>query len=251
MHLRKNTLLGMVSIIWALLFPGILLAILRLKYSDKPGLEFIAYRWVFACFLAGLIFSFFALNMCHSGTTNKKSKSVFLNIAIAFSILSMILSVLLFSFISGEELRHGRSRTVSLKPQILKVGEAIFKYAEQNGGILPSAENWCDIVLMYNSNIDKELFINPYKPKYACGFAFNKNLSELPLSTLDPNTILLMSIPGDWNFSGDETLFYKMPRLSVLFLCLDGFVGEYMLMEPGNIMAVSIGDSTIRKFKWK
>ena len=133
---------------------------------------------------------------------------------------------------------------------------AIVEYAKNHNGYLPDANQWCDLLIEYHKKLPKDDFkYNPekYKFKYdsskegVCNYAFNRNVSDLRLSDVPYNTVLVFESKGNWNLSGTEELFKKTPgkRQYVYIYTKDAETGYNL---PG---AVNIKDAEYEHVIWE
>jgi prepilin-type processing-associated H-X9-DG protein len=85
------------------------------------------------------------------------------------------------------------------------IGKAMKDYTERNNGQFPSAFQWCDI-LMNSTQVYEKDFICPtsYWPVFSYGF--NKNLSNVNVNDVSPETVVLFEIEGGRNVSGGAEL---------------------------------------------
>jgi hypothetical protein len=74
-------------------------------------------------------------------------------------------------------------------------------------GHFPDSNNWCDLVLEQNKSVPELDFMFVDKHDNSCDFAFNSNLSGLPIDGLDPNTVLIFEADGPWNFAAGPEKF--------------------------------------------
>jgi len=115
-------------------------------------------------------------------------------------------------------------RTIGLaKPSLLRaqclaytrgLAEALVMYAQDNEGVLPQSDSWCDAIEPYLPYAYASFFVCPAAPNLTCGYAYNKALSGVPLSALsDPaKTILVFESDAGWNASGGVELLPERPR---------------------------------------
>ena len=113
-----------------------------------------------------------------------------------------------------------------------ELGATMLRYAEDNQGYLPEADNWCDVLLAYNPEISRETFKDPQNREQGfreCNIAFNRNLSGIRVNEISANTILLFEADGDWNLNGVQELlrtrYSKYGYICVLHF--DQNIGSY------------------------
>jgi len=90
--------------------------------------------------------------------------------------------------------------------KIEKLGKVIIDYANNNNGILPKADDWCDMLCDFDKSLTKQDFKSYLSQGYECDYSFNKNASEKNLSSISGNMILLFEASGKWNLNGSEEL---------------------------------------------
>lgn len=111
--------------------------------------------------------------------------------------------------------------------------QALLKYAKDNNGFLPNADNWCDELLRNNPDLKTDNFKFPkperYNLKGDCQFAFNRNLSGKRLKDIPGNVVLLFEADGDWNLNGTsellQTRYEKNGYITMLFV--DKSIADY------------------------
>lgn len=121
------------------------------------------------------------------------------------------------------------------------LGRELIKYAEDNDGCLPMADEWCDLLMGHNGNLTRENFKHPqpeifgdiFDFKGECQFAFNKNISGMLLADIPSDVVLLFEADGDWNLNGTEELLKTRYRehgyITILFV--DQTTGNYWFYE--------------------
>jgi hypothetical protein len=96
------------------------------------------------------------------------------------------------------------------RPILRKVYRSMADYAGKNGGRLPLAEDWCDALMAFNSQLLVYDFIHP---QVECiRLAFNENVAGQLLRKLDPNTAIIFLGYGGWNLHGGQPLLEEMIR---------------------------------------
>jgi hypothetical protein len=152
-----------------------------------------------------------------------------------YAVLAIVLSIGPF-FISMFML-YGDQANVKPDPlyNLKTLGKALIDYAEDNDGLLPDANRWCDLLTKHNRKIKRDNFIRPEAAKYDlrgdCHFAFNENLSGLPLAEIPDDVVLLFMSEGRWNQHGSEELLSRAPlgRTTV------PGVTRYVMLKDGTI----------------
>ena len=126
------------------------------------------------------------------------------------------------------------------------LAEELEKYAQNHGGYLPNADNWCDVLMKQNPELTVENFRHPQvdflKLKGEYHIAFNRNLSGKLFADISPDTVLLFEADGDWNLNGTSPLLNRRygEALFVNILLVDGSTNSYWFYKKA-----------VRKFKSK
>lgn len=128
---------------------------------------------------------------------------------------------------------------VSSQMSIQRIGNEMLSY-EIKIGHLPDSNDWCNIIFSREKKIDRGTFATAAKQESPCSFAFNNNLSKLPIDGLDPNTVLIFEADGPLNFAGGPELFPgsryrdryspRKERFAYLFF-VDGTLVKYRLHD--------------------
>ena len=153
----------------------------------------------------------------------KKILAIFL-----MSVVSLI--IVLFIYADKKIQKHVELRETVVKENsgeynLRLLGEYLINYTSINDGKLPLATSWCDSLIDFSSDINKENFQHPKKNELSlgeCNFAFNKKLSGLSLDSISPDTILIFEADGEWNLNGTGELlqsrYSKNGYISVLYV---------------------------------
>ncbi len=145
--------------------------------------------------------------------------------------------------------RTRRALVCNGQHSIQVIGKSVLSYTSETENF-PNSNNWCDIVIEREKGIYPWYFKLGGKQDNSCGFAFNDNLSKLPIDGLEPNTVLIFEADGPWNFtSGPEQFpgsrhrdryFPRKEKFAYLFF-VDGSLVKYRLhdgavalYEPGK-----------------
>ena len=131
-------------------------------------------------------------------------------------VILIAIIVLTYLHIDRKVVEHINLRKKAMKENtgyynLKELGELMLSCANDNGGYLPDANEWCDTLLEYNQDISNELFKHPKNGELhldECNFAFNKNLSGKHLDSISEKTILLFEADGSWNLNGTRNLLY-------------------------------------------
>ena len=92
------------------------------------------------------------------------------------------------------------------------LSDAILAYARDHGERYPPARDWCDRVRPYVK--DPKAFVCPAAGNRQCSYAFNAELSELPVARLVEARRVVMLFESDrgWNAAGDQSLLVQLER---------------------------------------
>jgi len=138
------------------------------------------------------------------------------------------------------------------------LSDAIFNYAEANGGVLPNADSWCDQLIEFDDNLSKENFRHPQAGRYGfvgqCQFGFNKNISGMQLRDIPDNVVLLIEADGQWNLSGAEDLIETRRRNqfeSILVILADSTSVSCMLTGDSIRVYSSGWQPVADQLRWK
>lgn len=167
-----------------------------------------------------------------------------------YSLASIILSLPIVFVASGifmtRNVREEKKKTHTALYNMELLADELEKYAENNGGYLPDADNWCDSLMEHNSELTEENFRHPQpdfiKLKGECHIAFNSSVGGERLADISPDTILLFEADGGWNLNGTSNLLNSKygEKLFARVLYLDGSENSYWYDRKA-----------IRKFKSK
>jgi hypothetical protein len=89
---------------------------------------------------------------------------------------------------------HARmvNSTAKIYPfHLYNIGHTLESYTKGHNGQLPKSDSWCDIVLSFVPSFPRYYFAIHRKDEDMSVFAMNSNVSELKLSELPKNTVLL------------------------------------------------------------
>jgi len=90
---------------------------------------------------------------------------------------------------------------------------AVLKYADDHGGRLPPARDWCDRVRPYVR--DPKAFVCPAARNQRCSYAFNARLSEVHRDSIkEPLVVFVFESDRGWNAAGGPELLPAKPRHS-------------------------------------
>jgi prepilin-type processing-associated H-X9-DG protein len=152
---------------------------------------------------------------------------------IGLAIISVLVSGLtLYVLIAPKGCRYPASPIMCMA-NLKHLGIVMQLYAKENSGKLPSATNWCDMVLPYelsDSQNRKGHFTCPEVKSgiRVCTYAMNEQISGMKIAEVDPNTILLFETDAGWNQHGGAELLrlreHRTGRLLCNILFADGHV---------------------------
>jgi len=121
----------------------------------------------------------------------------------------VVMAIVLSLWGSHEAVMLPRVRRVSYNmlcaKQMKNLGKAILIYSSDNNDKFPSASNWCDLLIKH-ADITEEQFMcgDSFWPIFSYGF--NKNISNVHINDVPPDTVVLFEIEGGRNVSGGAEL---------------------------------------------
>jgi len=149
-----------------------------------------------------------------------------------YAIIAVAAGLFFISVGMGSLARFANSST---RHKLRRLGKTIIRYAEDNDGLLPAADQWCDILMQYDKNLSKSDFRRPFWISSGCTFAFNSNLDGVRLTDVPGTVALVLEVKGDWNLSGGEELLKRRGGLDTYLLLASGDIYEYY-DERGGIV---------------
>jgi len=149
------------------------------------------------------------------------------------AIVSIILSFALFFVVLMKQRVLSVPYTMLCAQNLSNIGKALGVYANDNAETLPTASNWCDLLIEHTTVTDKD-FICPasFLPVYS--YAFNKNLDGLHFGEFPKDVVLLFEIKRGRNVSGGPELMTTErhnQRVCVLFGDLHVKIIEWYELE--------------------
>jgi hypothetical protein len=137
-------------------------------------------------------------------------------------------------------LRRYEQQVVNMSVENLcLLGRETIRYTKDNGGQLPRADEWCDLLLRQNPSLSRDDFRHPradwLELKGECHFAFNKKLSGLQVADIPNDVVLIYEADGDWNLNGGAGLLKRgaATRIRVGIFFTGGDVGNYWFYRNG------------------
>lgn len=136
-------------------------------------------------------------------------------------------------------IRHEREVANIGAEKLRLLGRETIRYSEVNGGQLPHAEEWCDLLLRHNPSLSRDDFRHPRADwldlKGECHFAYNKNLSGLQVADIPNDVVLIYEADGDWNLNGGAGLLKTRASAQVYvgIFFAGGDVGNYWFYGNG------------------
>jgi hypothetical protein len=179
-----------------------------------------------------------------------KFKVVVIMVGVNLAFFTCIFLGSFFQF--GEAL--GRKVSCPLNMQI--ISNAIQMYCQENEGVLPDADAWCDqlldlaeivegvsigrITIRRNASNQDENLIE---------LSFNKNLDEFKISDIDRQTVLLFETDLGWNQNGTLAILASKGHLGFWPFCEGGY--HFLLVGPGSTFTVKfIKNSELESLNW-
>jgi prepilin-type processing-associated H-X9-DG protein len=104
------------------------------------------------------------------------------------------------------------------------IGKAMVVYANDNNGMYPTPEKWCDLLIEHTDVMEK-IFICQGAAEGPCNYAMNANVGELGVNS-PPDVVLVFESQPGWNLSGGPELLtldnHQQEGCNILFV--DGHV---------------------------
>ncbi|MFA5553672.1 MAG: hypothetical protein WCZ89_07835 [Phycisphaerae bacterium] len=170
------------------------------------------------------------------------------NLIIVALLCLIVIMFILFVVIPTNKERNERKERNTVIPKLNILSEIIHNYTRDNNSLLPTADNWCDVLIQYDKNLSKEIFMHPRLEGVA--IAFNKKLSGLSLEVIPKDTVLLFEAQGGLNLSGGKELV-KTPNLNystVYILLINGKIEQYWVNYIDGQMSYK---KTVDSLRWE
>lgn len=231
---------------------GIILIAVSFELPDKNLLETLVSLMSLLFLLLALIFGVVVcVSIIVQIFKNPKPKTWFLAIIklVTFATACCLLVILLaIPVLLKAKLRN--SYAISGLDKIVVIGDSLIKYSNQNGS-LPDANNWCDLLIGFDSEINKEFFhITGQRSQIKCTFAFNKDLTNLSLDNINGNVVLLFEADGKLNLSGGPELLDK-GRHKDRYFSLKKQIFVYVMFIDGTVAKYRLHDGAVSLFLFK
>lgn len=159
------------------------------------------------------------------------SKNLIKNLIVV--VLFLFVAILSYFFIikptTKERKERERRNTANYNLKLL--GKEIRGYSEKHNGYLPSADNWCDLLMEHNKYLTKENFRHPGIEGSV--LAFNEALSGMRFADIPKDVVLLFEAKGEWNLKGGKELIKKAnPNRDIVYvLLINGEIKPYWIEE--------------------
>ena len=130
-----------------------------------------------------------------------------------------------------------RARAATCVSNVAGLARAALKYAQDHGGRLPPAQEWCDLLRPYLKNA--HAFVCPAAKNLRCSYAFNANLSGVRLDDIPESRHVVIFFESDrgWNAAGGPELLPAQPRHRF---------GEADMLVRGNRQGLGTSSSSSR-----
>ena len=143
---------------------------------------------------------------------------VFVSVGIVLIFIVIALSVLIARWTESKQLS-------ACQANLNKLSKAVWKYSVYNEQKLPTAEKWCDLVSRYLIASPDKVLRCPAAEGGRCNYAFNENVSEMKLSDVPSDVVLIFESEPNWNSAGGPELLAsdvhkdgeKAPGCNILF----------------------------------
>jgi hypothetical protein len=227
-----------ISIISGLLGTLLLIIWLLMFYADvysENSFMFLGYIMVL-CVVVALIFGVIVLI--------QNCLTLFVNLDNLCCLASLIFSAMLMMAIYSmifQNAKNKRGEILEGSYQLNRLAKEIFAYADDNNGFLPCSDQWCDLLIKHNGKFPRKYFQLPKWYVAECNFAFNENISGLPLSKINPETVLLFKAMGNWNLSGHKELSESY---------LKNNMDTVVILKSGKVEYLS-SDDELKNLRWQ
>jgi len=113
---------------------------------------------------------------------------------------------------ADEEVFKSRNLMYACIENQRELAVAALMYADDHGGRLPPAQEWCDLLRPYLK--DAHAFVCPAARNLRCSYAFNANLSGVRLDDSPESRHVVIFFESDrgWNAAGGPELLPAQPR---------------------------------------
>ncbi|MGA2071196.1 MAG: hypothetical protein ABSG97_07580 [Sedimentisphaerales bacterium] len=152
----------------------------------------------------------------------------------------MILMFVAFTLFLYLPVQKERFHSAVVAKRLHNIHLAMLVYCGKNGGWLPSAEHWTDLLLEYDKRLSVDDFKYPPSKYGKFAFAFNKNVQGLQLANLPLHTVLVIECDVVQNLYGGQELgsdkFQK--------------TGEFFILESGGAVTYS-NSKFANELKWE
>jgi hypothetical protein len=167
----------------------------------------------------GLVLGIVALARIRSAPDRFRGKGL----AIAGICVSAVFVLVMPSLLLPALVRvRARDTTLQCVRQAKEIGLAIRLYADENNGVSPAADEWCDAILA-NLPTAKSLQC-PARTSERSGYGFNQRVAGRTLSSIPPDTVMVFEAEGGWNYVGgpDDLLAEPVHGQSLIVGFADG-----------------------------
>jgi hypothetical protein len=98
-----------------------------------------------------------------------------------------------------------RAQSIHCMNNVKQLNLALIMYANDHNGVLPPADQWCDLIKPYTGGSEAMYHCPaPGQPQGRCSYAFNASLGNRRVEdiTVPARTVLIFSSAEGWNHSG-------------------------------------------------
>lgn len=155
--------------------------------------------------------------------------------------------LLCFTLVTNEFYRMRRAISCNMLLKIKNIRSMVNEYSEKYDR-MPDADSWCGSLIENSGKIGEGYFHIGQLPEIECNFAFNENISNLPVvKDLPGNVVLLFEAEGDLNLSGGpELISNELAKDKYFLFKKQKFI--YILFVDGTIVKYRLRDCAIAKY---
>jgi hypothetical protein len=154
-----------------------------------------------ASFLTGFVWLVRAI-------TGKKA----LSIGHAFVIGGFLILAWILLVAPTTPVRTQRAKRAAISSRLNRIHSAMQIYCNENGGRLPSAEQWADLLLEHDKQLSVDDFRYPRGKYGVFVFSLNRNIAGMRFADVSQDTVLVFECDGTWNLSGGPELVESKRR---------------------------------------
>lgn len=148
-------------------------------------------------------------------------------------VLAVLLALLLPALAAARE----QAQTVQCMNNLKEIGMLTLIHADDDGAF-PAAGSWCNTLT--NGLAEFQFLDCPKHPDGESSYAYNASLSELPVASVNPRTVMYFESSKGWNAAGGREAMIQPPRHRR---------GIVICYADGSVEAVST--TRLRSLRWE